>query len=403
VIHRTGHHHLQPPRSAADASLLRASLDANVKLSSRVDRDDAASLSSSSARNGDDGNDDDYEVEVVKERGFSVLSDGATDNGRENNLQHSPGGEDGGSRSGSGDVDKRTCPITSLNEQFLRYLRSLPPIPMKIHTFFPDRDYWRKSADMPFVRHSVLALKDLNPDWNVTVYDDEMIDDVIRRAARSGLIETEEAVILIGRKDDRGNTISHASHIVERSDIARLLLLYLEGGIYIDADKLVNRPVKDVLSPNARLCLPTHFDVNFCQDLMCSPPENDLFLDMIRASSVERLPLERREGWSRGGALFDMGPVLYNRRIFARVFVDDKDDGGKDSWYDDCVDDVSALRELIGGSDGVIATKKDTGCRDGFLVDDKLPACHDRGELFEQYNMAPWAIEVDARWADSRD
>lgn len=129
-----------------------------------------------------------------------------------------------------------------------------------LHEQFPDKDYWRKEPPIKFVQHSILSLMKLNNDWNITVYDDNMIDNVIRNAAKSNIIMMEEAETLVGRKDSDGNFIQHPAHIVERSDIARLILMYREGGFYIDADRLINKRLDDVIQSNTRLCLPT-----FCE------------------------------------------------------------------------------------------------------------------------------------------
>ena len=140
----------------------------------------------------------------------------------------------------------------------------------------------------------------LNPDWNVTVYNDEMITLVIKSAANAHLIMQEEVTTLVGIKDSNGEYIQRPAHIVERSDIARLLLMYTEGGFYIDADRLVNKRLQDVINiTKTRLCLPTFNDVNFCQDLQCSGPNNSMFLSMIEEASSTRLQMERRQGWIR--------------------------------------------------------------------------------------------------------
>ena len=291
---------------------------------------------------------------------------------------------------------KNECNVT-LSNQFLTYLQTLDPIPKKVHMFFPDKNYWREEKPLQFVEHSILSLKRLNPDWNVTVYDDEMVDVVIRRAVDSNILEKEEADILTGVKDGEGNVIQDSAHIVERSDIARLLLMYTEGGIYLDADRLISKKIDDVIYPNTRMCLPTHEDANFCQDLICTSPRNQLFLSMIRGASTVRLQKERRKGWVDGGSLFDLGPPLYNTQIFIDVF------GGDESTYDKCSSHLSGPRELLKGSDGVIVTKHERGCNDGFLVDDKLPHCVERSALYKKYKMVHWATGVDERWADPKE
>ena len=143
-----------------------------------------------------------------------------------------------------------------------------------------------------------------------------MIDNIIHNAAESNIIPKEELEILLGTKDDtkpirvgtKDDTkpIRESAHIVEKSDLARLVLMYTEGGFYLDVDRLVNKRIEDVIQPNTRLCLPTSNDANFCQDLMCTAPKNELFLSIIRDATNMRLPLKRRKGWCKGGALFEM-------------------------------------------------------------------------------------------------
>lgn len=60
------------------------------------------------------------------------------------------------------------------------------------------------------------------------------------------------------------------------------------------------------------------------------------------------------------------------------------------------------FRELIKDSDGLIITKKETSCKDGLLVDETLPHCHERGDLYKLYDMKPWGEEVNAVWADEK-
>lgn len=83
-------------------------------------------------------------------------------------------------------------------------------------------------------------------------YGDEMVDDVIRRAATMNIITQQEANMLVGKKDGAGNVVQPAAHVVERSDIARLLLIYIEGGVYMDVDTLVSKRMTDIFPPQSR-------------------------------------------------------------------------------------------------------------------------------------------------------
>ncbi|KAL3797968.1 hypothetical protein HJC23_013206 [Cyclotella cryptica] len=301
--------------------------------------------------------------------------------------------------SGSGNETPETD-LFKLNTQYLDHLRSLGSLPKKVHILFPDKLYYENQKDLPFVQHSIISLIKLNPDWNVTVYDNDDVDNVIRGAGLSGLISKEEADILVGTKDENGNILTEAAHIVERSDIARLILMYTQGGFYLDADRLVSIPMSKIVQPSTRLCLPTFNDVNFCQDLQCTSPENELFLSMIRECSEIRMkkgpgggPLERRKGWSKGGALFDMGPVVYNKNILNIVF-----EGVSYNNIEE-LGGYTKARESLVNSDGLILTKRDKNCNDGLLVDKSIE-CYDRHELYDKYGMKRWAVAVDALWAE---
>ncbi|KAL7473672.1 hypothetical protein ACHAXS_014161 [Conticribra weissflogii] len=294
-------------------------------------------------------------------------------------------------------AEKHLIPV---NQTFIEHLKSLQPFPKKVHIFFPDKNYWNAKPVLPFVQHSILALKSLNPDWNITVYDDNDVDNIICKAAKENIISQEECNILVGGEDE-------AAHIVERSDIARLILMYMEGGLYVDADRLISKKLSSVIYPNTKLCLPTHNDVNFAQDLMGTSPGNKLFFSMIRKASDRRMkggrdkgPLQRRQGWIDGGSLFDMGPPLYNIEILKMVFI-----GLTENDYHDQRSDsenlFGMLREsLMGLSDALIVTGKETNCNHGLLVDESLRSCPDRSELYAKYQMTPWAEEVNERWKD---
>ena len=133
----------------------------------------------------------------------------------------------------------------------------------------------------------------------------------------------------------------------------------------MDVDRVVNVKLDDLFGENTRMCLPTSYDANFMQDLMCSSANNKLYLETIKAQSQKRLtggrdggPLERRGGWATTAALFDMGPPAYNKVISRLVF--DKD--GIISK-----DDIPKARSALEATNGVIVTKRDEWCN-GFLV-----------------------------------
>jgi len=141
--------------------------------------------------------------------------------------------------------------------------------------------------------------------WNVTVYDDEMVDGLIRNAGNLGIISKEEVDMLIGVDGEGRGHKQQTAHIVERCDIARLLL-----EVYFDVDRLVSKKFADFISPRTRICLPTHFDINFALDIMCFSREDEMFLSIIRTASTIRMEAECRNGWVNSSLLYEMGPRL---------------------------------------------------------------------------------------------
>jgi hypothetical protein len=151
----------------------------------------------------------------------------------------------------------QTSPSTAVQVSplFLEHLRSLPPIPKRIHMIWPDKGVI--NSRLPMVMHGLRKLKDLNPEWNLTVYDSDDIDAYLR--ATSFLSERDKSWI------DR-------AHIIEKTDAFRLIILIEQGGFFQDMDRVYNVPLDDVIRPETRMLLPTYFDINFAQDIMCTSP-----------------------------------------------------------------------------------------------------------------------------------
>ncbi|KAL7528599.1 hypothetical protein ACHAXR_002525 [Thalassiosira sp. AJA248-18] len=111
----------------------------------------------------------------------------------------------------------------ALTQIFLEYLRGLGPFPKKLHILFPHKDYYKN--EVPFVKHTIVRFMELNPSWNVSIYDDAGMDFLIERAADDEIISVEEKNILLGSD---GNPPAHP---VERTDLARMLIMWYHGGV----------------------------------------------------------------------------------------------------------------------------------------------------------------------------
>ena len=149
------------------------------------------------------------------------------------------------------------------------------------------------------------------------------MDNIIRKSAVDGVISNQELVLLVG--DTNGYNLPSA-HPVERADLARMLIIWYYGGLYVDADSLINprnfdkvffpdeytTVTSSITTTSIKMCLPIYLDVNFAQSIVCSSPSNNLYMKMIRSMSQIRMtsnngkPIERRDGWASTNSLFGM-------------------------------------------------------------------------------------------------
>jgi hypothetical protein len=256
----------------------------------------------------------------------------------------------------------------TVNADFIAHLQSLPPIPKIVHIIWPDKNVIHSTSDM--VKHGLRRLVDLNPEWEVVVHDD---NDMIQTLQQSPLIPLEQKSLL-----------KHA-HPVEQSDAFRLLLMYTLGGVYIDLDRVVNIPFRHVILNKTRLLLPTHYDVNFAQDIMATAPGNRLFLHAFNTQHGLRTTFKRRKGWIRSKDIMLTGPSLWLTTVSRELF-------------NQSTQDIAAARQALQAVHPVIVTKKDVWC-DGLLVTPYAGCKHvRREELYREYGITPWTKAVDALW-----
>src|SRR6056300_1250593 len=113
-------------------------------------------------------------------------------------------------------------------------------IPKIVHVTWKTKDILQSNSSL--IQNGLKKLVELNPDWEVRVYDDSDIDTYLQQnlSADYDLI-----------KDD---------HIVAKSDLWRLLKIYLEGGLYIDVDRLCNVKLSSIIDKETSWVLPTYKD-----------------------------------------------------------------------------------------------------------------------------------------------
>jgi len=161
-------------------------------------------------------------------------------------------------------------------------------IPKIIHATWID-DYILTS-EHPLAVKGIQSLINLNPNWELRLSKDQDVDDYLQTA-----LQTSDYNLI---KD---------LHVVQKSDLWRLIKLYNEGGMYIDIDRFVNVKLDDAIEPNTKCVLCTCEDNDFSHDIMITAPENPIFANAIN------LYLERkRQGYNN---TYFLGPQTWMHAV----------------------------------------------------------------------------------------
>jgi mannosyltransferase OCH1-like enzyme len=142
-------------------------------------------------------------------------------------------------------------------------------IPKIMHLCWKDRDIL--TSDHVFPKHCVQPLIQLSPEWDAQLNLDHDVDEYLKQ----NLDRTDYE-----RLKDR--------HIVEKSDVWRLIKLYTVGGLYCDIDRMCNTSMDDIVDPGNLCLLPTSQDSDFSQDFMCSAPSNPIYLHTLELNLARR-------------------------------------------------------------------------------------------------------------------
>eukprot|EP00037_Helgoeca_nana_P016049 m.150565 g.150565 ORF g.150565 m.150565 type:complete len:377 (+) comp23312_c0_seq1:208-1338(+) len=188
--------------------------------------------------------------------------------------------------------DPSPGPAARVDPAMVAQLDALPPIPHKLHIIFPHKGIVNSTT--PMAMHGVRRMIELNPGWAWKVYDDDEIDKYIgQELTRPDPILTPKEVGVLQK-----------AHPIEKTDAARLLIMWYEGGFYQDADRVYSVPMSKVISPEVKMVLPT-LDIppSFMQDVMCT-----VHWWPISSSSVPRLRC------TRGIALTTRRPLVRSQR-----------------------------------------------------------------------------------------
>lgn len=131
-------------------------------------------------------------------------------------------------------------------------------IPKKVHLSWKTKDVAK--YDSPLIKNGVCKLLELNPDWHVHIYDDQEVEEFLQQT-----LPQEDYALLVSRG------------IVEKLDVWRLLKMFLEGGVYVDIDRLCNTKLNDLATEGIKCVLPTCRSFDFSQDFMMSEPGNPIY------------------------------------------------------------------------------------------------------------------------------
>jgi mannosyltransferase OCH1-like enzyme len=161
-------------------------------------------------------------------------------------------------------------------------------IPKLIHLAWKDKTLLESKS--PLVLLGMKRLVALNPEWEVTISDDQDIDDYLKTEIEPHLYA------LIADK-----------HVVQKSDLWRLIKLFNEGGLYIDVDRFVDTPLDELIDENTRWVLPTCRDYDFSHDFMMTAPHNPAYF------FAANLYLQRlKEGHT---SVYFLGPQTYMHSV----------------------------------------------------------------------------------------
>lgn len=160
----------------------------------------------------------------------------------------------------------------------------------------------------PMIQNGLHSLIKLNPDWRVTVYTPEEIELDLKSTLAS------EDYDLVKER-----------HFVSKIDLWRLFKMYFEGGFYMDIDKMVNIPFKDVIAEGISWVLPTTKEYDFSCDVLLSSPHNPAF-----KTGFEMYLSRLKAGWS---SQYFLGPQTYMHAVSYTLLGEIVNtDPGEEKW-----------------------------------------------------------------------
>ncbi len=101
--------------------------------------------------------------------------------------------------------------------------------------------YYSKTGLPTPLQNNITRIMQLNPDWEYRLYDDADIETIIREHYGQEILDVYRLI--------------DPAYGAARVDFFRYLLIYAEGGSYLDMKSTTTRPLNDVLLPTDRYIL----------------------------------------------------------------------------------------------------------------------------------------------------
>ena len=166
-------------------------------------------------------------------------------------------------------------------------------IPKIIHISWKDKSVFQSQS--PLIKLGLLALKNNKQDWTIEISDDHDVDQYLQKVLNVNDYQLIKNV-----------------HIVEKTDLWRHFKIYLEGGMYIDLDRLCSVKLSEVLDDNTLCVLPTCLDNDFSQDFLLSAPGNRIY-----KNTIDLILERRRDGHTN---TYFLGPQTYMHSVTQTLF-----------------------------------------------------------------------------------
>lgn len=101
--------------------------------------------------------------------------------------------------------------------------------------------YYSKTGLPTPLQDNITRIMQLNPDWEYRLYDDADIETIIRQHYGQEIVDIYRLI--------------DPAYGAARVDFFRYLLIYAQGGVYLDMKSTTTRPLDDVLLPDDRYIL----------------------------------------------------------------------------------------------------------------------------------------------------